>query len=178
MPTCPHGLLTVSLHSEGSGGGFPLVPHHTHTHAHTRVLLNCWGDGNTEHLQRGKLLLAVTMEISTSPSTSLSSDTDTHTHTHTRRPGSPRLTFPPSGPNRKFTFRTPAWCFSASSENLTGNPADVEVNSGSQLQTKVARKSGHVCFIQKLTLSMLICRHTHFKQHMTFQKTSSDLHHT
>lgn len=42
----------------------------------------------------------------------------------------------------------PTQCFSISSENLTGNPADVEVNSSLQLQTEVARK-WRVCALFK-----------------------------
>lgn len=47
------------------------MPHRTQTQSQTRVFLNCWGAGNTEHLRQGKLLLAVTVEISMSRPMSL-----------------------------------------------------------------------------------------------------------
>lgn len=56
----------------------------------------------------------------------------------------------------------PTQCFPVSSENLTGNPADVEVNSSLQLQTEVARK-WRVCVLYSNAdlISADLQTHTH-----------------
>lgn len=45
-----------------------------------------------------------------------------------------------------------------------------------QLQTKVDEKSRCLCFIQIMTLSVLICRRADFRQYLTFLKTRSLVH--
>lgn len=82
---------------------------------------------------------------------------------------------PSSGPNRNSTHRIPAWWFSFSRLGEFSLQTNWCGSCRLQLQTKVGRKSRRLCFIQMLTLSMLICRHAHFKQYLTFLKTSSDL---
>ena len=81
---------------------------------------------------------------------------------------------------RNSTHRTSNWCFTCSrfnfdsSQNLAVRARDVEVVVYSCRQN-FGRKSRCLCFIKILTLSILICRHAHFKQYPTFLKTSCDL---